>query len=203
MESAKGWRSSAQARRQVSLPSWRLLLCEPMVAARPAAGARPCRRHPDAMDPGMVRLLRTQIWALQSQDRSLLSRRPMDRLPLTFSRAEINAPRPLAWRFPSELGVLLRIGDHAPVLRLAGDVGAIGNQALAAIALGQHPVGCDAVRCEIIPPRLGPPLRQRFLRRRRARIIGEALQLDLPLRILVQPLHLLVERDARGIVKIC
>src|SRR4051812_26380985 len=54
--------------------------------------------------------------ALQSQDRSLLSRRPMDRLPLTFSRAEINAPRPLAWRFPSELGVLLRIGDHAPVL---------------------------------------------------------------------------------------
>ena len=77
----------------------------------------------------------------------------------------------------------LRIGDDAAVLRLAFEIGAIADQSVAAIALGLYAFWRNPLRDEIGLHRLGALRGKLELRRLRTRIVGKALKLHLPLRI--------------------
>src|ERR1041385_5826745 len=88
--------------------------------------------------------------------------------------------------------------DGAPVLRPARDVIAYGDRAFLTVGDGAHAVGGDAARDEIVAHRLRTPGAERDVVLAGAALVGVAFDGELAvLRVVGEPLRLLVERRAR------
>src|SRR6185503_20526257 len=118
--------------------------------------------------------------------------------PSTERAARKAPPEKASGRNPAS-GARAEHGDRAAVLRPAGDVVTHRHRALLAVGDRAHAARRDAARGEIVADRLGAPRAERDVVFARAALVGVAFDRELAvLRILIEPLRLLVERAARG-----